>query len=270
MGTVDDFRAGQRAAWGAGEFDWIAERLWPVGGVLVEELEIGAGDDVVDVGCGTGNVSIQAAQAGARVTGVDLAPEMLARAGAGARSAGVELTLIEGDAEALPLPDRSADVVVSSFGCMFAPRHAMAAGEIMRVLRPGGRFGVCGWTLRSDVVAFLGMVAPHMPPPPAFAEPPPLWGDPDHVTEVFGPGATDLCFRHGTVDMSFASVDEAVHLYTERFGPLLLARELLEPQGRWQTLVDDLRAFFTERTRPDGAPDLLAEYLVSMGRRAPV
>lgn len=269
MGTIDDFTAGQRAAWGAGEFDWIAERLWPAGGMLVEQLEIGDGDDVVDVGCGTGNVAIQAAQAGGRVTGVDLAPEMLAKADAGARAAGVDLALVEGDAEALPLPAHSADVVVSAFGCMFAPRHSVAAGEIMRVLRPGGRFGVCGWTLRSDVVAFLEVVAPHLPPPPAFAEPPPLWGDPDHVAEVFGAHATDLRFLHGTLDMTFTSVDEAVHLYTERFGPLLVARELLEPQGRWQALVDDLRTFFAERTRPDGSTDLLAEYLMSMGRRAP-
>lgn len=269
MGAVDDFRAGQRAAWGAGEFDWIAQRTWPAGGMLVEHLAIGSADEVVDVGCGTGNVAIQAAQAGARVTGVDLTPEMLARAGAGARAAGVELTLVEGDAEALPLPDRSADVVVSAFGCMFAPRHAMAAAEILRVLRPGGRFGVCGWTPRSDVVAFLEMLAPHLPPPPAFVEPPPLWGDPDHVTAVFGPHATDICFRHEILDMSFASVDEAVRLYTERFGPLVTARAALEPQGRWQALVDDVRDFLSARTRPDGSPDLLAECLLSMGRRAP-
>lgn len=267
MGTIEEFRAGQRAAWNAGEFDWVAEQLWPAGGMLVEHLGIGAGEEVVDIGCGTGNAAIQAAQAGARATGIDLAPVMLTRADAAARAAGVGLTLMEGDAEALPLPDRSADVAVSTFGCMFAPRHALAAAEILRVLRPGGRFGVCGWTPTSDVAAFLKIVAPHLPPPPDIADPPPLWGDPDHVTEVFGDGATELCFRHATIEMAFPSVDEAVRLYTEHFGPLLMARQLLEPQGRWRALVDDVRAFFADHATPDGATALASEYLISMGRR---
>lgn len=268
MDPLEQFKAGQRAAWSAGEFDEVAARLWPAGGALVEALEIGPGDVVVDVGCGTGNASIQAAQAGATVTGVDLAPGMLARARAASEAAGLEITWAEGDAEAIPLPDASADVVVSTFGCMFAPRHAAAAAEILRVLRPGGRFGVCAWTADSPIAAFLQVVGRHLPPPPAFAEPPLLWGDPDHVEEIFGDGATEVCFRHGTLDVGFGSFDEGFTLYTERFGPLLTARAELEPRGAWEPLVEDLRGFLQERVAADGTLPLDSTYLMTLGRRA--
>lgn len=265
----EEFLDAQRAAWGAGEFDWVARRLWPAGGSLVRRLGVTAGDAVVDVGCGTGNAAIQAAQAGGDVTGVDLSPEMLAQADAAARAAGLTIRWTEGDAEALPLPDGSADVVMSTFGCMFAPRHRVAAGEILRVLRPGGRFGVCAWTPDSEVAAFLQVMARHVPDPPWLTEPPILWGDPEHVREIFGAGATDLRFAREAVGMDFDSLDHALMLYTERFGPLLAARAELEPEGRWEPLVDDMRAFLAERVEPDGTIPLRSVYLMSTGHRAP-
>lgn len=112
----------------------------------MRQLDIAANERVVDVACGTGNAAIPAAAAGARVTGVDLAPEMLQIARACTEEAGVAVDWVEGDAEALPLPDGHADVVVSTFGCMFAPRHEVVADELARVLAPGGRLGLCAWT----------------------------------------------------------------------------------------------------------------------------
>ncbi len=268
MEPLEQFKASQRAAWGAGEFDHFAHRLWPVGALLVRMTEVAPGDAVVDVGCGTGNVAIQAAQAGASVTGVDLAPQMLARARAASQAAGLEVTWLEGDAEHLPVADGVADVVMSTFGSMFAPRHAQTAREVLRVLRPGGRFGLCAWTPDGEIAAFLRMTAGHLPPPPDEAEPPLLWGDPDHVEEVFDAGATELCFRHETVDVGFESFDDAMVMYTERFGPLVAARAELEPRGAWEPLVEDLRAFLRERETADGRVPLHGTYLMSLGHRA--
>ncbi|MFP5451675.1 MAG: class I SAM-dependent methyltransferase [Thermoleophilia bacterium] len=268
MGGIEDFRAGQRAMWGAGEFDWLARMIWSVGGLLVSRLEIGPGDDVVDIGCGTGNVAIQAAQAGARVTGVDLAPEMLAQARVNADAEGLAIAFIEGDAEDLPLADASADVAVSSFANMFAPRHEIAASEMLRILRPGGRFGMAAWSAEGTINAFLLTVAAHLPPLPPFARPPALWGDPEHVRSMFDrPECAHLDIGREQVVFEFSSADAATSSYTERFGPLLVARRMLEPRGAWAPLVDDIRAFFARLQGPEGAVLMPSDYLLITGRR---
>ena len=140
MATEAQQRA--RATWSAGDFDAIAERIWSVGGNLVSRVGVNAGDRVLDVACGTGNAAIPAAVAGGEVTGLDITPELFEDARRRAGEAGVELDLVEGDAQDMPFDDQSFDVVVSTFGCMFAPDHKRAAGEIARVLKPGGRMGV--------------------------------------------------------------------------------------------------------------------------------
>ena len=113
----------QRAMWGAGDFDPFGRMLLPTSDPLVDAAGVGPGDDVVDVGCGTGNTSRAAARAGGRVTGVDLSPRMLEGARAASAREGVEITWLEGDAQALPLEDAAFDVALSTFGCMFAPDH---------------------------------------------------------------------------------------------------------------------------------------------------
>jgi len=124
--------------WASGDFPEIARRgLWGVGEHIVERVGVGAGERVLDVACGTGNAAIRAAQAGGRVVGLDLTPELFDAGRALAADAGVEVEWIEGDAEALPFEDQSFDVVFSTFGTMFAPRHQVAAAELARVLKPG-------------------------------------------------------------------------------------------------------------------------------------
>ncbi|WP_217913156.1 class I SAM-dependent methyltransferase [Miltoncostaea marina] len=267
MDELESVRAAQRAMWGAGDFTPFAARIRPVGARLVRAVGAGPGTELLDVGCGTGNVAIQAAQAGARVTGVDLAPEMLARARAQAEAAGVEVAWVEGDAEDLPVADRSVDAVVSSFGCMFAPRHEVAAAEIARVLRPGGRMAVAAWRPDGAIAAFMRVGAAHMPPPPASASPPVLWGDEAHVREIFAGTGVDLGFEDGHVDMVFASAGDAVREHLTGFGPLLAARRVLEPEGRWQALADDVAAFFARLpAREGGEVAMPGDYVVITGR----
>ena len=127
---------------GGSNYDAVAELVWSAGERLVGRVGVQVGQDVLDVACGTGNATIPAAEAGASVVGLDLTPELFARARERADEAGVAIDWVEGDAESLPFPDASFDVVLSTFGCQFAPRHDVTARELARVLRPDGRLGV--------------------------------------------------------------------------------------------------------------------------------
>jgi SAM-dependent methyltransferase len=180
----EGFKTRQREMWAS--FTPTAIFTTPVAGQLVTFAGITSGEDVLDVGTGTGVVAVTAARAGARVTGLDLTPGLLDEARANARIAQVESVVwTEGDAEALPYPDASFDVVVSQFGHMFAPRPAVAMAEIRRVLRPGGR-----------IFAFVGR---HSPPPPPGAAPPPQWGSPAVFTERLAAGFDAPFFARATM-----------------------------------------------------------------------
>src|SRR2546423_11692846 len=140
-------KQGARATWAAGDFPAIAQReLWGVGPRIVEAVGITPDDEVLDVACGTGNAALRAAQAGATVVGVDLTPELFDAARTLAADAGVEIEWVQGDAEELPFEDESFDVVLSTFGCMFTPRHEVTAHELARVLRPRCPLRPTAWT----------------------------------------------------------------------------------------------------------------------------
>lgn len=259
-------KQGARAAWSAGDFTRFADMIGESRDRLLGLLTIRPGDEVLDVGCGIGNLALEAARTGATVTGVDIAPEMVAGACRAAEEAGSPVRFIEGDAEELPVASASADVVMSSFACMFAPRHSVAAGELARVLRPGGRMGVLTWTPDSDIGQFIRVTAPHMPPPPAVAQSPLLWGDEDHVRGIFADTGLAISFEAGTVTFPRMPVQEIIDVHIREFGPLVAARAMLEPQGRWQALADDVTAFFAGKADADGTVTFVSDYVVVLGR----
>ena len=267
MDELSQVKQSARAAWDAGDFRPFAELLGPSRAGLTARLAIAPGDVVLDVGCGTGELAVEAARCGAAVTGLDISPQMLLAARRLADEAGVEVRWQEGDAEDLPAESGSVDVVMSSFGCMFAPRHAVTAHELARVLRPGGRMGVLTWPTGGDIAAFMGVAAVHMPPPPAIAEPPRLWGDEDHVHAIFAGTGLELSIERGTMAFHFRSAAEAAEIYATQFGPLVAARALLEPQGRWQALADDVAAYFARHTSLLGDGVMLhSDYMMILGR----
>jgi SAM-dependent methyltransferase len=217
--ALEDHKQTQRAMWAAGDYSAFAPLVAEVGQRLVERVGVPPGAAVLDVACGTGNVAIPAALAGGRVTGVDLTPEHFPAAQRRAATVGAEIDWVEGDVEALPFEDDAFDVVLSSFGCMFAPRHRVAAAELARVLRPGGRLGICAFMpdgAGGDFFHTLGALAP---PPPEFAENPLGWGDPAHVSSLFS--GLDLHFERASYAERFVSLDQAVELYTTTFGPVV-------------------------------------------------
>ena len=204
-------------------------------------MDIKEGERVLDVATGTGNVAIPAAAAGGVVTGLDITPKLLEDARRNAAAAGVEAEWVEGDAQDLPFEDGSFDVVVSTFGCMFAPDHKRAAGEIARVLAPGGRFGVVAWKPEGNIGRFFLTIAKYAPPPPEGFQPPPLWGMRDHVEEIFDGTGVELSFEDGAAHWHFGSDEEAVEEYSTKFGPIVMLRPQLEADGRWDDLVADLQ-----------------------------
>src|SRR6185503_13586719 len=155
-----------KTMWGSGNYAAVADRILDAGEAVVERGGVGAGMDVLDVACGTGNATIPAAKAGARVTGLDFAPALVEIARERAADAMVEIDFLEGDAQELPFEDASFDRVVSTFGHMFAPDHRRTADEMKRVLKPGGVIAVACWIPEGAIGRMFRVTADLLPPPP--------------------------------------------------------------------------------------------------------
>jgi SAM-dependent methyltransferase len=180
-----------RALWALGDYATVAtELVSPLGPVLVRASEIGAGDRVLDVAAGSGNVAIPAALTGANVTASDLVPELLVRGAA--LAGGVNVQWCEANAEALPFGVAEFDAVLSCVGVMFAPHHQRAADELVRVCRPGGTIGLISWTPEGFIGQMFATMKPYAPAAPSSVQPPPRWGDADYVRALLGDGITDF------------------------------------------------------------------------------
>ncbi|MCA1645703.1 MAG: class I SAM-dependent methyltransferase, partial [Chloroflexi bacterium] len=168
---------------------------------------------------------------------------------------------IEGDAEAIPFENTSFDVVLSMFGCMFAPRHRVAAVEIARALRPGGRLGLCNWMPEGSQGEFFRALGAYMPPMPDFAQPPLLGGTEEHVRELFAGTGMQLEFERDTVveDEPFDSGHDAIEFTASNFGPLIMLGGRLEAQRVWGDVRQKLENLYDRRTP--------GEYLVVLGRK---
>ena len=246
--------------WGAGNYAAVAERISKAGEAVIEAAGIEPGHEVLDVACGTGNATIPAAKAGARVTGLDFAPRLLEIARERCADAMVEIDFVEGDAQELPFGDASFDRVVSVFGHMFAPDHERTAAEMKRVLRPGGAIAVACWTPEGSIGRMFRAIAELVPPPPG-GTPPVLWGTEDHVKELLG----DAEFERHEIEWTDESPESYARFMLESFGPLLNAREVLAE--RESELDEAFRAFLSrENQADDGSMRFSGEYLLSVVR----
>jgi len=186
------FKEAQKQGWA--HFTPLETFTTPTAARLVKHAGIVAGQRVLDVACGTGVVAITAARAGARVTALDLTPQLLECARENAALASVEVEFHEGDAEQLPFENSSFDVVVSQFGHMFAPRPEVALGEMLRVLKPGGTIAFSTWPPDFFVGRTFVLVSSYAPPLPQGIPSPVLWGDPNIVRQRFGSAVKDISF----------------------------------------------------------------------------
>ncbi len=228
-----------RSTWMAGDFGVIARTIAGGAAAFVERLHLPKGARVLDVAAGTGNVAIPLAAAGCTVTGVDIAPNLLEQARERAVAAGLSIHFDEGDAEALPYPDASFDAVVTMFGAMFAPRPALVAAELARVLRPSGVLAMANWNLDSFSGAMFRTGGKHAPPPPGVPQPV-LWGDADTVRERLVSGFTNIQTELVPIDFDLPMPPAgAVDLFRTYFGPTKMAFARLD-EGRQAALAADL------------------------------
>ncbi|MEI2764435.1 MAG: class I SAM-dependent methyltransferase [Dermatophilaceae bacterium] len=263
-------KAAHRAMWAAGDYPGIAaELVAPLGEVLVQAAAVAGIDRVLDVAAGTGNAAVAAARRGARAVAADLTPELLE---AGRAVHGDLVDWVRADAEDLPFLDADFDVALSCIGVMFAPFHQRGAAELLRVCRPGGRVGLLAWTPQGFIGQMFATMRPYAAPPPPGASPPPLWGDPAHVTGLFGHGLQDVTTTCATlrVDAFAGGGPGALREYfKQRYGPTIATyRRLGEDADAVAALdgaLDDLTA---RHTAPDGS--MAWEYLLVVGTRTAV
>ncbi|WP_219419003.1 class I SAM-dependent methyltransferase [Pseudonocardia nigra] len=264
-------KAKHRALWAAGDYPRVAAELIPsFGPELVRACAVHAGQRVLDVGAGSGNAAIPAAALGAAVVASDLTPELFTAGRRIAAERGVQLEWAEADAEALPFADDAFDVVMSSVGAMFAPRHQVVADELVRVARPGGTIGMINWTPDGFIGHLFRTMAPYAPPPPPGAGPPPLWGDEQHVRVLFGDRVTGLDLRRQSIQMTHPGDPAAFREYWKRhYGPTIAVyRFNAADPDRLAALDRDFLQFLTNWNHGSGGESgYEAEYLLMTARK---
>ena len=271
VATDRALKAKHRAMWAMGNYPAVASDLIPsLGPILVDAMGIAPGEQVLDVAAGTGNAAFRAARAGARVVASDLTPELLETGRQQAEMEGVSIEWREADAEALPFEDATFDVVVSCVGVMFAPHHQVAADELVRVTRPGGRIGLLNWTPTGFIGEMFATMKPYAPPPPAGAQPPPLWGSEAHVRDLLGDRVDDLAARRQalTVDQ-FATPGDFREYFKRTYGPTIAVYRFIADDPQKVASLDwDLDELARRYGIGEGAGSMEWEYLLVTARRA--
>jgi SAM-dependent methyltransferase len=230
-------KARQQATWAAGDFGQIGVRLQLVGETLAEAVGIEAGEKVLDVAAGNGNASLAAARRFAQVTSTDYVPALLEEGRLRAGADQLAITFEVADAEALPYPDASFDVALSTFGAMFAPNQERAAAELLRVVKPGGRIGLANWTPDGFVGRLLKIVGSFVPPP-AGVRPPSVWGTETRLVELFGPGAADIRTERKVIPFRYECEEQWVDFFRRYYGPTNRAFAALDEPRRHRLYVE--------------------------------
>ena len=262
-GILPDFdaiKAKQQATWSSGDFAVIGTTLQIVGETLCEAANVRSGEQVLDVAAGNGNATLAAARRFARVTSTDYVPALLEKGAARARAEGLAVDFQVADAEALPFPDGSFDVVLSTFGAMFTPQHTRPATEMLRVLRSGGRIGLANWTPEGFIGQLFKVIGAYLPPP-AGLKSPALWGTEPHIVELFGREATDIRCARRIFNFRYASAAHWVQVFRDFYGPTHKAFLALDAKAQ-ASLERDILALL-ERLNTAGPASLVVpgEYL---------
>jgi len=265
---LESLKARMKATWMAGDFGVIGRSHERAAEEFIARRSLAPGTHVLDVACGTGNLAIVAARGGARVTGVDIATNLLQQARTRAETEQLAIQFDEGDAERLPYADEAFDVVVSMFGVMFAPHPDVAAAELVRVCRPGGTIALANWTPTGFTGQTFKAVARHCPPP-VNTPPPTQWGDESIVRQRLRDGILDLRMTRRTATFSFpyppAQVVETFRTY---FGPISNAFAALDPNGQAALRRELEQLWFAHNRATDGTTAVDSEYLEIVATRA--
>ncbi len=262
-------KAKHRAMWAAGDYAKVAHDLvWSLGPELVRAAAVRPGQRVLDVAAGSGNAAIPAALAGAAVVASDLTPELFDAGRHAAARAGAALTWEQADAEALPYDDASFDTVLSCLGVMFAPHHQQSADELVRVCRPGGTIGLLSWTPQGFIGRMFATMRPYAAPPAPGAQPPPLWGDEQHVRALLGNRVTDVTAVKQSVTFgAFATGAELRDYFKANYGPTVSTYNLNIEHPERVRALDAALADLADEALVAGGGRIASEYLVLTARR---
>jgi SAM-dependent methyltransferase len=265
---IDALKSRLKATWMDGNYDQFSRMMESSAVQFLDRLGVAPGARLLDVACGSGQLALIAARRGAKVTGVDIAANSIAVARNRAAAEKLDAQFDEGDAEALPYPDESFDVVATIFGAMFAPRPEVVAAELLRVCRSGGTIAMANWTKEGFIGQMFKTFARFIAPPGMPA--PVLWGDESVVRERFGAGVAQLRLTrvHYRFDYPFAPAD-VVEFFRQNYGPTTRAFAALN-EADGAALRGELVNLWTannKATEP-GHTMVDAEYLEVVATRA--
>ncbi|MDX6205203.1 MAG: hypothetical protein QOE76_2565 [Frankiales bacterium] len=260
MTAFDEVTRRQQAAWATGDFHRIGVAQVVVGELLVRALHVRAGERVLDVAAGAGNTALAAARRWADVTCTDYVPDLLEHAVARAAAEGLPMRTGVADAQALPFPDGSFDVVTSTFGAMFAPDQEATAGELLRVLRPGGRLGMANWTPASWVGEQFRLQADYLPPPPGVPAPA-AWGTPERLAELFAGQVSSLRITEQYADLVHHSTTALFQLFRDWFGPVTTVLARVGPDRAAAFTRDWIALADRHNIADDGSCEIPSPYL---------
>jgi SAM-dependent methyltransferase len=258
---IETLKQKLRAVWTAGDFGVIAKSFEQGAAEFAARLGIKPGMSVLDVACGNGNTAIPAAQLGADVTGIDIAPYLVKQAIARAAEAGVKAEFDIGDAEAMPYDDQIFDAVITMFGAMFAPRPEVTASELKRVCRSGGIIAMANWTPEGFIGQMFKTTGKHVAPPAGMPSPL-LWGDEKTVGERLTGGVESIKMIRRMISFDFpVSPEEVVEQFRPYYGPTQKAFDSLDDAGK-AALRKDLEQLWRENnSMTDGSTRVESEYL---------
>jgi ubiquinone/menaquinone biosynthesis C-methylase UbiE len=264
---LDQLKSRMKATWMAGDFGQIANFTTKAAEEFVAGLGIAPGAKVLDVACGTGNTAIPAARLGADVVGVDIATNLLEKARQRASAEGLNIRFQEGDAEDLPFPDQSFDVVLTMYGAMFAPRPDKVASELLRVCKAGGTIAMANWSPQGFVGKNFEVMARMVPPPPIPS--PLLWGDESVARQRLGAQSKQIsCVRRYANFVYPFAPKEVVGFFRQYFGPTQMAFARLDESGQ-AALAAQLEALYHEHNlATNGGTEVQGEYLEVRAIRA--
>ncbi len=250
----------QQGAWSSGDYAVVGTTLQIVGERLCEALDIRSGQKVLDVAAGNGNVSLAAARRWCDVVATDYVPALLDCAAERAQAERLGIAIREADAEALPFPEESFDVVVSAFGVMFTPDQDRAAAELVRVCRRGGKIGLANWTPEGFIGQLFKTIGKHLPPP-AGVRSPALWGTRPRLAELFEPHGASVKAEQQTFVFRYRSPEHWLEVFRTFYGPVLKAFAALDPAAQG-ALENDLKMLVARFNRSgDGTMVVPSDYL---------
>ncbi|HEY8226759.1 MAG TPA: methyltransferase domain-containing protein [Pyrinomonadaceae bacterium] len=265
---MDSLKTRLKSMWMAGDFGQIANVIQAAADDFITRLNLKPGDLVLDVACGTGNLTIPAARTGATVTGVDIATNLLEQGRTRAEAEGLKIQFEEGDAENLPYEDSAFDVVVTMFGAMFAPRPEVVSSELVRVCRPGGRIAMANWTPAGFIGQMFKVTGKHVPPPPNMPSPI-KWGDEQTVRERLTDGIGDLRLtpRMCSFKLPFPPAD-VVEFFRMYYGPTQRAFGALDENAQAAVRKDLEQLWSDNNLATDGTTHVEGEYLEVLATRS--